>query len=88
MTKDIKNRIPIISPERINNEPLNTLIGSTKEEKTAYAFLKGKEQTQPFTIRIPIKVYQELRQIAFDKNEKINQIIISLIRGYNESNNS
>ena len=87
MTKFSKNRIPVISPERIDTQPLNTVVGNTKEEKLAYAFLKGKEPTQPFTIRMPIVVYQELRQIAFNKNEKINQIIISLIREYNDKNN-
>lgn len=76
-----KNRIPIVSTERLNSS-IDTSIGVTKEERLAYAFVKGKEATQPFTIRIPIDVHKKLRKIAFDQNEKINQIVVNLIKEY------
>jgi len=44
--------------------------------------LHGFIQQRAFTIRIPAAEYQDLRKIAFDKNLKINQIIIGLIKDY------
>lgn len=82
MTEYKKNKIPTISAERLNTFQTNTIVGNSKEERAAHAFLKGKELTQPFTIRIPKTLYQELRKIAFDRNEKINQIIVKLIKEY------
>lgn len=82
MIEKKRNKIPSISPERLDTSEGNTLIGNTREEQKAHAFLKGKEVTQPFTIRIPTNLYQDLRKTAFEKNIKINQIIISLIKDY------
>ena len=82
MTENKRNKIPSISPERLDVSDISPLIGSTREEQKAQAFLKGKEITQPFTIRIPTGLYQDLRKLAFDKNEKINPIIIELIKNY------
>lgn len=80
---DIKrNKIPSISPERLDDSPGDTFVGNTRKEQNVHAFLKGKEPVQPFTIRMPVTLYQELRKTAFDKSEKINQIIISLIKDY------
>ena len=80
--KEKRNKIPSISLERLDTSSTNPIIGNTREDQKAQAFLKGKEITQPFTIRIPIGLYTDLRKRAFDKNEKINPIIINLIRDY------
>lgn len=77
-----KNRIPSISPDRLDLSPIDASVGSKKEDKLAYDFLKGKESVQPFTIRIPVNLYQKLREIAFKKDEKINKIVIKLIESY------
>lgn len=84
--KDKRNKIPSISLERLDTSDANTIIGNTREEQKAQAFLKGKEITQPFTIRIPMGLYTDLRTLAFEKNEKINPIIINLIKGYINNN--
>lgn len=84
--KDKRNKIPSISLERLDTSDANTIIGNTREEQKAQAFLKGKEITQPFTIRIPMGLYKDLRKLAFEKNEKINPIIINLIKGYINNN--
>lgn len=86
MTENKRNRIPSISPERLDTSHADNTISNTREEQKTLAFLKGREVTQPFTIRIPKVVYQELRKIAFDKNIKINQIIVSLIKEYTNNN--
>lgn len=82
MIEKKRNKIPSISPERLDHSNGSAVVGSSREEQKAHAFLKGKEATQPFTIRIPAAEYQDLRKIAFDKNLKINQIIIGLIKDY------
>ena len=84
--KDKRNKIPSISLERLDTSDANTIIGNTREEQKAQAFLKGKEITQPFTIRIPMGLYTDLRKLAFEKNEKINPIIINLIKVYVNNN--
>ena len=86
MTQDKRNKIPTISPERLDISEHNTVISNTKKERAAIAFVKDKEMTQPFRIRIPIAEYQQIRRIAFDKNIKINQIIVGLIREYIKNN--
>jgi hypothetical protein len=66
----------------------NVVISNTKKERAAIAFVKEKEITQPFTIRIPIAEYQQIRRIAFDKDVKINQIIVGLIKEYIKNNHT
>ena len=82
MNQDKRNKIPTISPERLDKTEYNTVVSNTKKERVAIAFVKEKEITQPFTIRIPIAEYQQIRRIAFDKDIKINQIIVGLIKEY------
>ena len=88
MNQDKRNKIPTISPERLDKSEHNTVVSNTKNERVAIAFVKEKEITQPFTIRIPIDEYQQIRRIAFDKDIKINQIIIGLIKEYIKNNNT
>ena len=88
MNQDKRNKIPTISPERLDTSEHNTIVSNTKKERVAIAFVKEKEITQPFTIRIPIAEYQQIRRIAFDKDIKINQIIIGLIKEYIKNNNT
>lgn len=88
MTEKKHRKIPSISPDRIDTTPADTSVGMTKEDQRAHAFVKGKEAVQPFTIRMPVNLYHELRELAFKNQEKINHIIIKLIRDYikNEKN--
>ena len=88
MNQDKRNKIPTISPERLDTSEHNTIVSNTKKERVAIAFVKEKEITQPFTIRIPIAEYQQIRRIAFDKDIKINQIIIGLIKEYIKNHNT
>jgi hypothetical protein len=88
MNQDKRSKIPTISPERLGNSEHNVVISNTKKERAAIAFVKEKEITQPFTIRIPIAEYQQIRRIAFDKDVKINQIIVGLIREYIKNNHT
>ena len=77
-----KNSIPKISEDRLDsNSPLNITVNSIKE-KQVHSFLKGKEAVQPLTTRIPKELYTKFRKIAFEENNKMNQIIIQLIRDY------
>lgn len=82
MIKNNSYKVPSITLDRLDKSECNTMIGNTSEDKKVQAFLKGKEITQQFTIRIPVPLYQELRNTAFAQNNKMNQIIIELIRQY------
>lgn len=42
------------------------------------------KETQAFSVRLPIKLYQELRKIAFKHNEKMNVIINHAVKQYLE----
>jgi hypothetical protein len=79
--KDIKRKkIPQISLDRLDSTNPNHVVGTNKEEKTAYAFMKGKEQVQPLTLRLPLEVYQDLREYAFKNRIKINQLVVKLVK--------
>ncbi|RYE05552.1 MAG: hypothetical protein EOP33_05250 [Rickettsiaceae bacterium] len=82
MTEIRRNKIPIISEERLDISQKDCKIEHSKNERDVQAFLKNRELTQPFTIRIPIAAYQSFRRIAFDKNQKMNQILVDLIKKY------
>ena len=64
-----------------NNIELGVKPSSVKEQHVQ-AFLKGKEAVQPFTTRIPKELYAEFRKIAFEKNIKMNQVVVQLIKDY------
>lgn len=85
MTETRRNKIPTISAERLDTSPGKYLVESDKKEKSVQAFLKNKEPIQSFTIRMPVTTYQDFRKIAFNKNEKMNQILIHLVKGYIDS---
>lgn len=82
--KNKKNTIPSISQDRLNNSFTLSAKPSSSEERDVYSFLKGKEPVQNLTTRIPKEIYLRFRQIAFDKNLKMNQIIVQFIRSYVE----
>lgn len=82
MTEIRRNKIPTISEERLDTSQGDYKMEHSKNERNVQAFLKNKELTQPFTIRIPIATYQNFRRIAFDKNQKMNQILVDLIKKY------
>jgi len=78
-------KIPAITEDRLDNSSMElrlTTSASSTSEKQVYAFLKGKEATQTFTTRIPKKLYSQFRRIAFEKNIKMNQIVVQLIKNY------
>lgn len=87
MTKLIKKKlgIPNVNPDRLDDSPAIAKVGSTKSEQNAQAFLIGKEQVQPITIRVPVALYKEFRKHAFEQNDKMNQIILRLIKDYMEN---
>lgn len=73
-------RIPTVSEDRITESADNTAIGTTKEEQRAHAFIKGREPTQPLTLRLPISLHQKLREVAFKSEDKITHIILRAVR--------
>lgn len=77
-----KNRIPSITKDRLDDTITSNARPTSSQEQQVYAFLKGKESVQPLTTRIPKELYSQFRKIAFDKNLKMNQIIIDLIKDY------
>ena len=85
-----KNKIPSITKERLDDTITSNVRPTSSQDQQVYAFLKGKESVQPLTTRIPKELYAKFRKIAFDKNLKMNQIIIDLIKDYTkrEKNNS
>lgn len=87
MNNNIKNKIPTISKERLEQPIKNSsIVSSTKEEKMVQSFLKDKEAMQTFTIRMTVDLYKKLRRIAFEKEEKMNKIIVKLISKYVDKN--
>lgn len=81
-SKNKKNSIPSISEDRLDNNFTLTAKPSSAKERDVYSFLKGKEPIQTLTTRIPKELYSRFRQIAFDKNQKMNQIIVHFIKNY------
>ncbi len=78
-----KNKIPQISPDRIDNSgELKNSIGYTKEDQNVKSFLKGKKPIQAITLRFPKDIYKNLRKIAFEEETKINKIVVQLVEEY------
>ncbi len=75
-------KIPSISEDRLDNNIELDLTLSSTGNKQINDFLKGRELTQPFTTRIPKDLYTQFRKIAFDRNIKMNQIVVQLIKDY------
>lgn len=79
--KDKKpNKIPTITPERLDYSPVDTTIGNTKEEKHAHAFVKGREPTISLSTRLPVSLHEQLRELSFKSKDTLNQIIVRAIR--------
>lgn len=74
-----KNKIPVISEERLS---FASKVNSTSQESIVQAFLKGKEPIQAITIRFPITMYKQLKRVAFDKEDKMNRIIVNIVGEY------
>ena len=76
-----KNKIPVISEERLSfASKVSSTIAS--QESLVQAFLKGKEPTQAITIRFPVAMYKRLKRVAFDKEDKMNRIIVHIVGEY------
>lgn len=73
---------PIISADRLDTTPADTFVGHTKEDRNAHAFIKDKEPIQSLSVRLPTSMHKELRKLAFETEESLNQIIVKAIREY------
>jgi hypothetical protein len=83
-----KHKIPTISLDRIDDSPGNTATGSAKEERQAKALIKGLEMTQAITFRLPSSLYQELREFAFTRHDKLNKIVVRALREHLSNHNT
>jgi predicted transcriptional regulator len=43
------------------------------------------KETQAFSVRLPLKLYQELRKVAFKQNKKMNVMMNQAIKQYLET---
>lgn len=75
-------KIPSITSDRLDSSTKIEINTASLKEQQIQAFLKGKELTQTFTTRIPKELYSKFRKIAFEKNVKMNQVVVQLIRNY------
>ncbi len=73
-------KIPEISKERIDKSEADTSPGTTKADKKAHAFIKGKEVTQAFEIRLPKSLHKFLRHYAVDNETTMNKAIVTLVK--------
>lgn len=80
MNKNTK--IPYITKDRLDSSIEMRINTVSAQDKQIQSFLKGKESTQTLTTRIPRELYSKFRKISFDKNVKMNQIIVQLIKNY------
>ena len=76
------NKIPIITEGRLNSSENLKNNNLVREEPAVKAFLKGKEPIQAITLRFPQSLYKLLRKVAFNKEEKINKIIVRIVHDY------
>ena len=44
--------------------------------------MKNKKPIQAVSIRLPISMHQELRKLAFETEDSLNQIILKAIKEY------
>ena len=82
MGKKKNTHRPTISPDRLDTTPANISVGNTKEDRRARAFIKDKEPIQSLSVRLPTSMHKELRKLAFETEESLNQIIVKAIREY------
>lgn len=81
LNKDKKKRgIPTVSKDRMDTSPIDSSVGTNKVERTAHSFIKGKEPIQALSLRLPVSLYKELREVAYKTEDKINQIIVRAVR--------
>ena len=76
------NKIPKISLDRVDQSPVNTAIGSSQDDKSAHAFITGKERIKSIAIRFPLSVHKGLRETSFHTNESINNIVLKAVKAY------
>jgi macrodomain Ter protein organizer (MatP/YcbG family) len=78
-------RIPTISSDRLNKEPVNTDLSTTIEDRKAKAFIKNREPTQATSLRLPESIWSKLRDLSFITRKSLNGHIIDAISFYLES---
>jgi len=70
-----KSRIPSITDGRLDHSDPDLSIRSGKEEQRALSFIKGREPTQAFQIRMAHSKWELLKKICFDKKHSLNKLI-------------
>lgn len=76
MTDDKKSRIPSIPEDRLDKKSINSSVGSSAEDKKAHAFIKGRVEIKNFQVRLPVGLWEELRQVSFDTGDSLNKLCI------------
>ncbi|MDR3131595.1 MAG: hypothetical protein LBU02_00635 [Rickettsiales bacterium] len=75
-------RVPVISKDKLDEMPSNSAVGYEREDQWANAFIKKMEQTHQLTVRLPLNLYQKLREAAFRTEDKMTPIIIKAVEEY------
>ena len=70
-----KSRIPSITDGRLDHSDPDLSISNGKEDKRALSFIKGREPTQAFQIRMAHSKWEFLKKICFHKNHSLNKLI-------------
>ena len=74
-----KFKIPEVLSDKIDTK-INTAVGSTKQDKLAQAYIKGKEPIVALQLRLPKSLHTELDDISHMTKDSLNQIIVRAIR--------
>lgn len=77
-----KSRIPTISPERLDKSSGNTNLDTSKEDRRAKAYIKGREFVQTTTIRMPQTVWEKLKLINYISKISLNDLLLKSISCY------
>ena len=74
------SRIPSIPESRLDHTPAKTTGGYNKEDEFAQALIKGKEPTKALTLRMPVKIWKQLKEIAYFKETTITKLVLNCIK--------
>jgi predicted DNA-binding protein len=79
-----KRRIPTISNDRIDISVSTPQIATSKEERHAHSFMKGREPIQITSLRLPESRWEKLKLLSFGTGESLNNLILKAIELYIE----
>lgn len=74
------SRIPSIPESRLDHSPANTTAGYGKEDQFAQSLIKGKEPTKALTLRMPLKMWRQLKEIAFFRETTITKLVLNSVK--------